>query len=148
VSAIASLHIVKAGDLPEIVSAAADGLTHEAIDRVGQETGDDYAWSGYVTLNVLTSLDELDVMLASPGLQEASDAINADYDDVTLIDSGAKAFLDRLDPAGYEPADLADLDELGLDAEETRHAMDDTLSLLRDTIAGLADDEVLLLHIG
>jgi hypothetical protein len=148
VSAIASLHIVKAADLPELVSAAGEGLARDVRDRVGRETGDDYAWSGYVMLNVLTSLDELDIALASPSLQEASDAINAGYDDVTLIDSGAKAFLDRLDPATYQPADLVDLADLGLDDEETGYAMEDTLTLLRDTIAGLADDEVLLLHIG
>ncbi|GIE33702.1 hypothetical protein Ait01nite_067470 [Actinoplanes italicus] len=147
-SAIASLHIVKAADLPEIVGAAGEGLAYEAIDRVGRANGDDYAWSGHVMLNVLTSLDELDIMLASPSLQEASDAINADYDGVTLIDSSAKAFLDRLEPAAYRPADLVDLAELGLDDEETGYAMEDTLTLLRDTIAGLADDEVLLLHIG
>jgi hypothetical protein len=51
-----------------------------------------------------------------------------------------------LDPAAYEPADL--LDDLGLDDEESRYAMEDTLTLLSKTITALADDELLLLNIG
>jgi hypothetical protein len=34
------------------------------------------------------------------------------------------------------------------DEEEARYAMTETLSLLRDTIARLSEDELLLLHIG
>jgi hypothetical protein len=37
---------------------------------------------------------------------------------------------------------------LELDDEEARHATEEALSLLRDTIARLSDDEVPLLHIG
>lgn len=37
---------------------------------------------------------------------------------------------------------------MDLDDEEAGYALQETLTLLRDTIAGLADDEVLVLHIG
>jgi hypothetical protein len=37
---------------------------------------------------------------------------------------------------------------LELDDEEARNATVETLSLLRETIARLSDDEVLLIHIG
>ncbi|MBO3743984.1 hypothetical protein [Actinoplanes flavus] len=66
-----------------------------------------------------------------------------------MITSDAKAFLRRLDPTAYEPADLLDGPiELALDDEEARHTMEETLSLLRDSIARLSDDEMLVLHIG
>jgi hypothetical protein len=149
VSSIASLYIVKTSDLPAIVSAASSARAWEAVHQFGEEIDEEYGWSGNVMLNVLESLDALNILLEGPGLREASEAINTDYDYTTLIASDAKAFLDRLDPAAYEPGDLLDGPiELGLDDEEARYAMEETLSLLRDTIARLADDEVLLLHIG
>jgi hypothetical protein len=147
-SSVASLHVLKSGDLPAIVGAGPERV-HETIEELSREPGDDYGWSGYVMVNVLDGLDALDISLESAALHEASEAINAHYDLTVLISSDAKAFLDRLDPAAYEPADLLDGPiELELDDEEAGYALTETLSLLRDTIAGLADDEVLLLHIG
>jgi hypothetical protein len=149
VSSIASLHLVKIADLPAIVSAAGSARAWEAVQEFGREPGLEYDWSGYVMMNVLDSLDAFNVTLASPALQEAATAINADYDYTTLITSDAKTFLDRLDPAAYETGALLDGPiKLGLDDEESRYAVEDTLALLRGTITGLADDEVLLLHIG
>jgi hypothetical protein len=149
VSSIASLYIVKTGDLPAIVSAAGSAHAWEAVHQFGKELDGEYGWSGYVMLNVLESLDTLNILLEGPGLHEASRAINVNYDYTTLIASDTKAFLDRLDPAAYEPGDLLDGPiELELDDEEVRYAMEETLSLLRDAIARLSDDEVLLLHIG
>jgi hypothetical protein len=149
VSSIASLHIVKTSDLPAIVSAADSARTREAVHQFGKELDEEYGWSGYVMLNVLEGLGTLNILLEGPGLHEASEAINVDYDYTTLIASDAKAFLDRLGPTAYEPGDLLDGPiELELDDEEARYAMEETLSLLRDTIARLSDDEVLLLHIG
>jgi hypothetical protein len=149
VSSIASLYVVKNDDLPAIVSAAGAARTRAAIRECAKELDEKYGWSGYVMLNVLASLDAVDIVLASPGWQEASDAINVDYDYTALIAPDAKGFLDRLDPAAHEPGDLLDGPiEVELDDEEARYAMEETLSLLRDTIAGLSGDEVLLLHIG
>jgi hypothetical protein len=149
VSSIASLHVLKAGDLPAVVSAAGSGRAGEAVRRLGRRYGEEYGWSGYVMLNVVDSLDALDMSLESPALRAASDAINQDHDHTTLISSDARAFLDRLDPVAYEPGELLDGPvELGLDDEEAHDAMGQTLSLLRDAIAGLSDDEVLVLHVG
>jgi hypothetical protein len=149
VSSIASLYLVKTSDLPAIVSAAGAARAREAILEFGEELDDEYGWSGYVMLNILDNLDTLHVRLEGPDLHEASEAINADYDYTALIASDAKAFLDRLDPAAYEPGDLLDGPmELELDDEEARYAVEETLSLLRDSIARLSDDDVLLLHIG
>ncbi|WP_344610993.1 hypothetical protein [Dactylosporangium salmoneum] len=148
-SSIASLHVVQTSDLPAIISAAGSGRTWEAVHRFGAELDEEYGWSGYVMLNVLESLDTLNILLESPGLHEASAALNKDHGYTTLITSDAKAYLDRLDPAAHEPGDLLDGSiELELDDEEARYAMEETLSLLRDAIARLSDDEVLLLRIG
>ncbi|GGN75104.1 hypothetical protein GCM10010112_45990 [Actinoplanes lobatus] len=148
-SSIASLHIVKIGDLPAIASAAGRERAWEAIQQSGREPGEEYGWSGYVMMNVLDNLDNLDVTLENPDLHEAAEAISAEFGYTTLITSDAKEFLDRLDPAAYEIDDLLDGPvDLQLDAEESRHAMEDTLSLLRKAIADLADDEILLLTIG
>ncbi|GGM85642.1 hypothetical protein ACFFX1_29690 [Dactylosporangium sucinum] len=148
-SSIASLYLVETSDLPAIVSAAGAGRARAPVHRFARELDEEYRWSGHVMLNVLENLEALSVLLESPGLRAASEAVNEDYDNTTLIASDAKAFLDRLDPARYEPgALLAGPIELGLDDEEARYAMEETLSLLRDTIARLSDDEVLLLHIG
>lgn len=148
-SSIASLCLVKSSDLPAIVSAAHSARAREAVIQFGKELDEEYGWSGYVMLNILENLDTLNVQLEGPGLREASEAINVDYDYTTLIASDAKAFLERLDPAAYDPGDLLDgAIELELDDEEARHAMEETLSLLRAVIASLSDNEVLLLHIG
>jgi hypothetical protein len=149
VSSIASLYLVKTSDLPAIVSAARSARAREAVLEFGEELDEEYGWSGYVMLNILENLDTLNIRLEGPGLREASEAINVDYDYTALIASDAKALLDRLDPAAYEPGDLLDGPMgLELDDEEARYAMDETLLLLRDTIARLSDDDVLLLHIG
>ncbi|BEL03966.1 hypothetical protein Q0Z83_021570 [Actinoplanes sichuanensis] len=144
-SSIASLYIVKISDLPAIVGAAGSQSAWEALQELGREPAEEYGWSGYVMMNVLDGLETADVDLASPRLLDEAEAINADLDYTILITSEAKAFLDRLDPAAHDPADLL---ELGLDAEESGYAMEETLTLLSTTIAALTDDELLLLTIG
>ncbi|MEU4162907.1 hypothetical protein [Actinoplanes sp. NPDC026670] len=145
-SSIASLYIVKISDLPAIVSAAGSQSAWETLQELGREPTEEYGWSGYVMMNVLDGLEAADVDLASPRLHEEAVAINADLDYTILITTEAKALLARLDPAAYEPTDL--LDDLGLDDEESRYAMEDTLTLLTKTITALTDDELLLLNIG
>ncbi|GAA0448090.1 hypothetical protein Aca07nite_73180 [Actinoplanes capillaceus] len=145
-SSIASLRIVKIDDLPAIVSAAGQERSWEAIQQSGREPGEEYGWSGYVMMNIL---DNLNVTLENPDLHEAAQAISVDFGDTTLITSNAKEFLDRLDPAAYEIDDLLDGPiDLQLDDEESRHAIGDTLSLLRQAITSLSDDEVLWIAIG
>ena len=145
----ASLSIVKVGDLPAIVSAAGSERAAEAVGQFGTKLDQEYGWSGYVLLNVLDSLETMNVPLEEPGLHGASEAINVSYADTVLIGSSAKAFLDRLVPAAHRPGDLLDGPiELELDDEEARYAIEETLLLLRDAIAGLSDDELLLVHIG
>ncbi|MEU8664452.1 hypothetical protein [Actinoplanes philippinensis] len=148
-SSIASLYIVKADDLPAILDAVDAELTWEAVEQYGAEPDEDYHWSGNVMSSVLDNLAARDVILESSRLREAAETINRDLDYTILIDGEAKGLLDRLDPAGYEPGALvAGTVALRLDGEEARHATDDTLSLLRETITRLADDDILLIHIG
>ena len=148
-SSVVSFYIVKVNDLPTIVSAAGSGHAWEAVRQFGKELDEEYGWSGYVMLNVLESLETMNVLLEEPGFHSASEAINMTDAHTVLIGSSAKAFLDRLSPTAHQLGDLLDGPiELELDDEEARNAMEETLSLLRDTIARLSDDEVLLLHIG
>ncbi|PWK47048.1 hypothetical protein [Actinoplanes xinjiangensis] len=148
-SSIASLHVIKVSDLPAIVGAAGSARTGEAVRQFGAEQDQEYHWSGNVMLEVLNSLDALGIRLEAAGLRDESEAINADFDYTVLITSDAKAFLDRLDPAAHDPGEsFVGLAGLRLDEEEAGYALEDTLLLLRDTIARLSDDEVLLLNIG
>ncbi|MBW6439230.1 hypothetical protein KZ829_36460 [Actinoplanes hulinensis] len=148
-SSIASLYIVKIGALPAIVGAAGQERSWEAIQQSGREPGEEYGWSGYVMMNILDNLDGLNVTLENPDLHEAARAISADFGHTTLITGNAREFLDRLDPAAYEIDDLLDGPiDLQLDDEESRSAMEDTLSLLRAAITSLSGDEVLLIAIG
>jgi len=149
VSSVASLYIVETSNLQAIVDAAGSARAPTAVDQFGKELDAEYGWSGYVMLNVLQRLNSLNILHEGPGLREASEAINANYYYTTLLAGDAGAFLDRLNPAAYDPGDLLDGPiELQLDDEEARYAMEETLLLMSDTIARLSDDEVLLLHIG
>ncbi|MET7666950.1 hypothetical protein [Micromonospora luteifusca] len=66
-----------------------------------------------------------------------------------LITPAQKRLLDQLDPARHREEELAaHFDEMGMDFEESGTAGLDGLTLLRDNIAGLRDDQVLLLHVG
>ena len=100
-------------------------------------------------LNILVNLGALNMPMGGPGLRAAAEAINEGYDYITLIASDAKAFLDRLDLTAFQLGDLLDGPiELGFDDEETGYALEETLSLLRDNIARLSGDQVLLVHVG
>ncbi|WP_030443704.1 hypothetical protein [Actinoplanes subtropicus] len=148
-SSIVSFYIVSRGDLPAIVGAAGSARAWEAIEQFGVEIGEEFDWSGYVMLNVVARLEASGIVLASPSLREAAEAINADCDYITLIANDAQTFLDRLGPAAFGPSDLLEGPiDLGLDDEEAGYAITDALTVLRDGIARLSGDDVLLLHIG
>ncbi|MGC4785529.1 hypothetical protein OG836_00830 [Micromonospora zamorensis] len=66
-----------------------------------------------------------------------------------LITPVHRRLLDQLDPAGHREEDLAaHFGEMGMDSEESGTAGLDGLTLLRDSVAELRDDQVLLLHVG
>ncbi|MBF9131565.1 hypothetical protein I0C86_21740 [Plantactinospora sp. S1510] len=149
-SAIASLILLDRSRIPELAGLASTSpsLFHQYLAEHGHEPAD-YGWSGYCMLLVLNYLEERGVDLESPELDVESTAISAAYGVSRLITSGDENLLHQLDPAGHSAAELAaHFAEMGLEFEESGVAGFDGLTLLRDSIAQLRDDQVLLLHIG
>lgn len=115
----------------------------------GRELATRYDWSGYCMLRVLTYLEDRDVDLESAEFAAEAVAISEAYGLISLITTGNEELLRQLDPAGHVAAELADhFTEMGLEFEESGQAGLDGLALLHDSLAGLGEDEVLLLHIG
>ncbi|MEE6262654.1 hypothetical protein [Plantactinospora sonchi] len=150
-SAIASLTLLHRSSIPELARLArtSPSLFHGYLAEHGREPQERYDWSGYCMLRVVTYLDERGVNLESSEFTAESAAISEAYGLSILITSADEELVHRLDPAGHAAAELAaHFAELGLEFEESGQAGLDGLTLLRDSIAQLRDDEVLLLHIG
>ncbi|GAA4568080.1 hypothetical protein GCM10023176_21780 [Micromonospora coerulea] len=150
-SAIASLTLVPRSSVPELARLArtSSSSLRSYLAEHGRKPQDKYDWSGYCMLHVLSYLEERDVDLEQSEFDAESAAINKVHDLAVLITPAHKRFLDQLDPAGHREEELAaHFEEMGLDFEESGMAGLDGLTLLRDSISELRDDEVLLLHIG
>ncbi|MEU7752847.1 hypothetical protein [Micromonospora sp. NPDC049171] len=149
-SAIASLTLVPRDSITELASLArtSPSSLHSYLAEHGREARQTYDWSGYCMLYVLTYLDERGIDLEPSEFNAESEAINSAYGYTTLI-TPAPRLVDQLDPGAHREADLvAHFEEMGLDFEESGAAGLDTLRVLRDSIAELADDQVLVLNIG
>jgi hypothetical protein len=112
--------------------------------RDSPDLGRDYGWSGYVMLDLLTALEEIGVGLGT-GLTERIDA---------GAESGVVFFATPADLGVIESLDLDQLDreslgdDLGLDDDELREAVTESVTTLRQLIAGTGPDEVLVISIG
>ncbi|MDH6468690.1 hypothetical protein M2303_002231 [Micromonospora sp. H404/HB375] len=150
-SAVASLTLVPRRSIPELARLARTSSSSlgSYLAEHGREPREEYDWSGYCMLHVLSYLEERDVDLEQSEFDAESAAINKVHDLTVLITPAHKRFLDQLDPAGHREEELAaHFEEMGLDFEESGTAGLDGLRLLRDSISELRDDQVLLLHIG
>jgi hypothetical protein len=154
VSVIASFHVVARERLVGLAAGAATNdepgrlrpLAEDASREARREIdSDEFLWSG----NVMTDL--LDY-LAGRGLPLFDSELNAYFDGaeyVVVLTPAHKRLLSRLDPAAYPPEDMREaMKGLELDAEEAGYAVTDGLAVLRSGIAGLADDEVLMVTVG
>ncbi|MEU8422988.1 hypothetical protein AB0C15_19140 [Micromonospora sp. NPDC048835] len=149
-SAIASLTVVPRDSITELARLARTSPSsfHAYLAEHGSRARQDYDWSGYCMLYVLTYLEEHDINLESSELNAESEAINSSYGLTTLI-TPARGLLDQLDPGAHRAEDLAaHFAEMGMDFEESGPAGLDGLRLLRDCVSDLSDHQVLLLHIG
>ncbi|MFI6068672.1 hypothetical protein ACIA47_25865 [Micromonospora sp. NPDC051227] len=114
----------------------------------GSSPRQEYDWSGYCMLYVLTYLEERGIDLEPSEFNAESEAINSVHGLTTLI-TPARRLVDQLDPGAHRAEELAaHFKEMGVDFEESGTAGLDTLRLLRDCISDLRDDQVLLLNIG
>ncbi|GGO17582.1 hypothetical protein GCM10011576_31620 [Micromonospora parathelypteridis] len=151
VSAIASLTLVPRDSITELARLArtSPSSLHSYLAEHGRRARQEYEWSGYCLLYVLTYLEERGIDLERSEFNAESEAINSAYGLTILITPAPERLLDQLDPAGHRTEELAaHFDEMGMDFEESGMVALDGLRLLRDSISELRDDQVLLLHIG
>ncbi|MGC4815170.1 hypothetical protein ACLQ29_32050 [Micromonospora sp. DT228] len=150
-SAIASLTVVGRDSVPELARLAriSSSSLRSYLAEHGREARQEYGWSGYCMLYLLTYLDERGIDLQASEFDAESDAITSAHGYTVLITSGHQQLLDQLDPAAHRTEELAAyFAEMGMDFEESAVAGRDGLRLLRDSISELRDDQVLLLHLG
>ena len=105
--------------------------------------GDDYFWSGYVMLNLLVTLEEAGVSLGA-GLAEVNDP-DGEAGPVFLAAPAHLGLIDGLDLSQLDSETLSM--GLALDDEELREAIGDSVSTLRQLLAGTGPDEVLVIQI-
>ncbi|RQX06023.1 hypothetical protein [Micromonospora inaquosa] len=149
-SSIASLTLVPRDSITELARLARTSPSsfHAYLAEHGGNARQEYDWSGYCMLYVLTYLEERGIDLEQPEFNAESEAINSTYGLTTLI-TPARRLVDQLDPSAHREEELvAHFDETGMAFEESGPAGLDTLRLLRDTISELRDDQVLLINIG
>ncbi|WP_144119814.1 hypothetical protein [Catellatospora sichuanensis] len=168
-SAIAGFHVIDRADIPRLVAAAelaaeldarpdvsyediVDGgheLPGDTLQTVGRELADDYGWSGYCMVHLLTYLEDRGVDLFASEYRAESDVINSAYDLTVLMTPAHKVFLPQLDPSVHSEQELRrHFEVMGYGFDEAATAAREGLEILRDQIAALADHEVFVLHVG
>nr|WTA66418.1 hypothetical protein OHB51_28695 [Micromonospora sp. NBC_00855] len=149
-SAIASLTLVPRDSITELARLARTSPSsfRTYLAEHGGKAPQEYDWSGYCMLYVLTYLEERGIDLEQSEFNAESEAINSVYGLTTLI-TPVPGLLDQLDPGAHREQELAaHFEEMGMDFEESGTVGLDTLRVLRDCISDLRDDQVLLLNIG
>lgn len=101
-SAIASLTLVSRSSVPELTRLACTSSSslRTSLTEHGRKPQEEYDWSGYCLLHILTYLEERGVDLEQSEFDAESAAINRVHDLTVLITPARKAFLNQLDPAG------------------------------------------------
>ncbi|WP_238012392.1 hypothetical protein KZZ52_21655 [Dactylosporangium sp. AC04546] len=144
-SVSASFGVLNTKLLPDFVREPARVLAEH-----GRELAPGFGWSGFVVLVVLDVLEDQGVSLSGNGHEEP---IGGPDDDTfyTVVTTEHRRFLPRLDPSAF-PGHLfhAAFVEAGLRTDEgdSAAAARDTVAILRDGIATLADDEALIVVVG
>ncbi|MFG2059604.1 hypothetical protein ACGFI9_36885 [Micromonospora sp. NPDC048930] len=109
-----------------------------------------YDWSGYVLMHLMLLLEDTGTQLGAAEYRAETEALNAGDGLTYLITSADKRHLTALDPARLDRAAAERyFDSVGDGGfEEIRQAIDDGLILLRELIAALDENEVLVIRIG
>lgn len=155
-SVIASFYVVSREQLIGLAVAAAANdeagrsrpLAYAAVGEARRVIGPgEFLWSGSVMTDLLD-------YLAGRGLPLFDSELNAYFNEadgpyVAVLTPAHKQLLSRLDPVAYTPEDMREaMKGLELDAEEAEYAATDGLTVLHSGVAGLADDEVLVVTMG
>jgi hypothetical protein len=143
VSAIASFYVVHR-----------DLLVHEDMPtaRLARQFGreidpDEFPYSGYLMMDMLFFLEER-------GIPITRSELDAKYDDsntplVTILTAEHRALLPDLDPVRFSLAEMREaLEEYDLADDEIVESVSDALTVLRNGITNLAEDDVLVVLIG
>jgi hypothetical protein len=139
VSSIASLYVLREPDVQEF--AKTGSAPHDL------ELDDVFHWSGYFMMYLMLFLEEQDVPVST----SRHDDLLADREGVYfLLTTEHQPYLPQLDPAAFDQAAFDDyLDGMGWsDFEESPIAVEETLTMLREQLAALRDDQALLIDIG
>ncbi|GAA2351970.1 hypothetical protein Cme02nite_25620 [Catellatospora methionotrophica] len=168
-SAIASFHVLDRSDIARLVAAAqlaaardarsdrtyedvAGGgheLPGDTLRLVGRRVADDYGWSGYCMVHLLTYLKERGADLFASEHRAEFDIINSSFSLTLPITPAHRVLLPRLDPAVHGDDELLrHFASMDYGFEEAATAARDGLRILRDQLTALADHEILVLHVG
>jgi hypothetical protein len=158
VSLIASFYLLDRSDLAGLVRAAASEpetpMTSHAYDYLSDHGRDQdspqrlFLWSGYVMMYLLTFLQDSGVDLGAEYRDDAA-AINNTFDLTYLLTSVDKRHLRALDSANVDrDAVVRFFEDMDYGFDELDHAVEDGLGVLHQLVTDLADDEVLIVHIG
>jgi hypothetical protein len=101
----------------------------------------DYGWSGYVMLDLLTAVEETGISFGAD-LPDELDSGELLVFCLTPSDLGA---IERLDVSQLDEELFDDLD---MDGEELREALDESVAALRQLLVGTTPDEVPVVRIG
>ncbi|MEV0455638.1 hypothetical protein [Catellatospora methionotrophica] len=125
-SAIASFHVLDRSDIARLVAAAqlaaeldarsdltyediVDGgheLPGDTLRLVGRRVADDYGWSGYCMVHLLTYLKEQGVDLFTSEHRAEFDVVNSSFSLTLPITPAHRGFLPQLDPAAHGEEEL------------------------------------------
>jgi len=99
-SAIASFHILPKQHLPQLLQQP-----YQTTLEFGREPDDDYGWSGYCVVHVLTYLSDRGVDLFDTPHKAEADHLNSDCFTL-LLTAEHQHYLEQLDPADHDEASL------------------------------------------
>lgn len=142
-SAIASFHVLPKRYLPQLVQEP-----YETTLEFGREPDDDYGWSGYCVVHVLTYLSDRGVDLFETPHKAEADQLNDNDCFTLLLTAEHQRYVAQLDPADHDEEALAEHFALmGYAFEEAGIAGREAIELLRDQIASLTADEILVVRV-
>ncbi|MEV0272871.1 hypothetical protein AB0H43_29170 [Hamadaea sp. NPDC050747] len=149
-SFVASLFVLPVDQLPALADRAERAYDF-LIATADEVDTDSFPWSGYGLVLTVTYLDEQGVDLMATPHREVAYRLSDGWGFTLLLTSEHQKHLPALDPARY-PADELREYFAGMGTEMDPAAAGelarDAFSLLQTPLAALADDQVLIVHVG
>jgi hypothetical protein len=142
-SAIASFHILPKQYLPQLLEDA-----FVTTSSHGRAPAEDYGWSGYCIVHVVTYLGDLGIDLFDTPYEVEANQLNEDGFTL-LLTTEHQRYLPQLNPAEHSEALIAaHFATEDYAFEESGQAGRTAIELLRDQLASLTEDEILVVQVG